>query len=105
MLSLTPRKMKEIETQLREMISKRDRKVFLTVLFNVRSLEDTLTVPHTIMDPIRMEGIESVAYTNASNVITAMAQWKEFEVSSKIREIKKIPDVRKVSAEILEPLF
>ncbi|HKG90151.1 MAG TPA: hypothetical protein VKA95_17690 [Nitrososphaeraceae archaeon] len=106
MSALTERKKREIETQYREMMAKRGYRVFLTVFCDVKSLEDTFTIPQKIMDSIRkMKGVESVSYTDASNVITVMAQWKESEVNSKIREIQEIPKVVNVTAKILRPLF
>lgn len=58
------------------------------------------------MDSIkRMGGIESVNYTDNSNVITAIAQWKESEVSYKAQEIQQIPKVVNVTPKILRPLF
>ena len=98
--------MREIETQYQDMMAKRARKVFLTVFCKIRSLEDTLTIPQMIIDSIRkMKGIESVSYSNGTNVITVIAQWEEFEVNYKIRQIKKIPNIKNVTAEILSPLF
>jgi hypothetical protein len=106
MAALTPRKMKEIDSQLREMKEKRAPKVFLTVFCDIKNLEDTLTVPQMVMDSIRrIEGIESVSYVNATNYITAIAQWGEYDVSLKVEEIKKIRNVIEVRAEILAPLF
>jgi hypothetical protein len=90
MSSLTERKKKEIETQYREMIAKRARKVFLTVFYNVRRLQDTFAIPQVIVDSIRrMRGVESVSYTNGTNVITVIAQWDDYKVSYNIRQIKK----------------
>jgi hypothetical protein len=106
MSSLTERKKKEIETQYREMVAKRARKVFLTVFCNVRHLQDTLAIPQVIMDSIRkLKGIESVSYTNGTNVITVIAQWEDYKVNYNIRQIKRIPNVMKVTVEILSPLF
>ena len=106
MSSLTERKKKEIETQYREMVAKRACKVFLTVFCNVRRLQDTLAIPQMIMDSIRkMRGVESVSYTNGTNVITVIAQWEDYKVNYNIIQIKKIPNVRKVTVEVLSPLF
>lgn len=98
--------MREIETQYREMMAKRARKVFLTVICNVRTLEDTFTVPQSIMDSIlKIKGVESASYTDAPNVISVMAQWKDYEVSSKVEEIETIPQVANVTTRILSPRF
>jgi hypothetical protein len=104
MSSLTERKKREIETQYREMIAKRARKVFLTVFCNIRRLQDTLVIPQMIMDSIRkMRGVESVSYANGTNVITVIAEWEDYKVN--VRQIKKIPNVREVTVEVLSPLF
>ena len=106
MSSLTERRKKEIETQYREMVRKRARKVFLTVFCDVRCLQDKLAIPQMIMDSIRkIMGVESVSYTNGTNVITVIAQWEDYKVNYNIRQIKEIPNVRKVTVEVLSPLF
>ena len=106
MSSLTPRKMKEIDNQLRQMREKRDRRVFLTVFCNIRRLEDTLALPQMIMDSIRkINGVESVSYTNGTNVITVIAQWEDYEASYYVKRIQKIHNVRKVTVDVLSPLF
>jgi hypothetical protein len=59
-----------------------------------------------IMDSIRkMRGVESVSYTNGTNVITVIAQWEDYKVNYNVRRIKKIPNVREVTVEVLSPLF
>jgi hypothetical protein len=72
------------------MVAKRARKVFLTVSCNVRSLQDTLAIPQKIIDSIRkIKGVESVSYTDGTNVITVIAQWEDYKVDYNIRQIKK----------------
>jgi cell division protein FtsX len=106
MSALTPRKMKEIDDQIRELKKKRSPKVFLTVFCDVKSLEDTFVIPQKIMDSIyKLKDVESVSYTDNSNVISVMAQWNEFEVDAKVEKIKSIPNVVKVTASILHPRF
>ena len=106
MSSLTPRKMKEIDDQIRELKEKRTPKVFLTVFCDVKSLEDALVIPQKVMDSIhKMKGVESVSYTENSNVISVMALWSEFEVNDKVEKIKSIPNVVNVTASILRPRF
>ena len=105
MSSLTERKKMEIESQYREMVAKRASKIFLTVFWNPTRLQDTLAIPQMIMDSIRkMRGVESVSYNNGK-VITVLAQWEDYKVNYNIRQIKKIPNVRKVTVEVLSPLF
>jgi hypothetical protein len=75
MAALTPKKMEEIDSQLREMKKKRAPKVLLTVFCDIKNREDSLTIPQMVMDSIRrMEGIEFVSYVNSTKYITAIAQ-------------------------------
>jgi nitrate reductase NapAB chaperone NapD len=98
--------MKEIDDQIRELKENRVPKVFLTVFCDVRNQEDALIIPQKIMDSIyKMKGVESVSYTENSNVISVMALWNESEVSDKVEEIKSIPNVVNVTASILRPRF
>jgi hypothetical protein len=106
MSALTERRKREIETQFREMKEKRAYKVFLYVFCDTQSLEDTLSIPQVVMDSItRKKGIESISYIDGSNFITVLAQWQDYEVNYKIKEIRKIRHVSGVRAEILAPLF
>jgi hypothetical protein len=106
MSALTPKKMKEIDNQIREMKEKREPKAFLTVFCDVRNPEDALIIAQKIMDSIyKMKGVESVSYTDNSNVISVMALWDKSDVIDKVGIIKSIPNVLKVDATILQPRF
>jgi hypothetical protein len=106
MSALTERKKREIETQFRKMKARRAYKVFLYVLCDTKTLRDTFTIPQMIMDSTkRKKGVESIYYTNGTNVITVLAQWEDFEISGKIMEIKSIRHVTGVRTELLAPLF
>jgi hypothetical protein len=53
MSALTPRKMREIDEQLRELKAKRAPKVLLTIFYNIKRLNGTYRIPQMIMDSIR----------------------------------------------------
>jgi hypothetical protein len=106
MSALTPKKMKEIDDQIRELKEKRAPKVSLTIFCDIEDQEDAVTIAQKIMDSVfKMKGVESVSYTGNSNVISAMALWSESEVGDRVKEIKSIPNMTQVGAEILAPLF
>jgi uncharacterized protein YbcV (DUF1398 family) len=81
------------------MKARRAYKVFLYVLCDTKTLRDTFTIPQMIMDSTkRKKGVESIYYTNGTNVITVLP-------SGKIMEIKSIRHVTGVRTELLAPLF
>ena len=102
MSALTDREKKRIMDQYREMMAKRGYRVFLTVFCDIKNLEEAQNIMHSIR---MIKGVESVSYTNASNVISVEANWKESDVNFKVQELRKIPKVVDVTARILRPLY
>jgi hypothetical protein len=106
MSALTPKKMREIEAQYREMMAKRASKVFLTITCDVRTIEDTFVIPSRIMNSIlEMKGVESASYTDSPNVISVIAQWRDFEVNDRVEDIRTITGVLHVKVQTLSPRF
>lgn len=100
MSALTEKK-REIETQFRKMKARRPTRFFYMFFVTKKHYG-----PQMIMDSIkRKKGVESISYTNGTNVITVLAQWEDFEISGKIMEIKSIRHVTGVRTELLAPLF
>ena len=106
MSALTENNKKEIEEQYRKWKEKREKKVLLTIFFNLPSLKDGPDISFRIIKSIyESKKIESATYNPGTNVVTIIAKWDEPEIPSKIDKIRSNPEVYDVNVKILTPLF
>lgn len=106
MSALTEKNKREIEEQYKKLIEKKEKKILLSIYFDLRDPKDGPDISFGIVNFVyQLKEIESAGYSPGTNLVTVVAKWREEDIPSNVAKIKLRPFVTDVRVKIMTPLF